>query len=160
MSEHKPGAEALVHPVTLLALVTWIVNDHWAKAAHGGDVTGKLSDIAALIVFPLIPVAALELWRIWRGRPIPGRSWSNGWLVATGFTMVTINLFDTAAWIYRHGFAVMQWPFAAIGSLVRGDTLPALQPVVKTMDPTDLLTLPALLVPYLLVSRGRGRQGT
>ena len=43
-----------MHPITLAALATWIVNDHYLKGAHGGVVTGKLSDVACLIVVPLM----------------------------------------------------------------------------------------------------------
>src|SRR5690348_11788248 len=106
----RPAADALLHPITIVALATWIINDHWAKAAHGGVVTGKLSDVAALIVFPLLPVIALEKWRAWRRQPPPGFAWALGWILATGFVLVAINLFDTGSWIYRHGFAVLQWP--------------------------------------------------
>jgi hypothetical protein len=63
--------------------------------------------------------------------------------------MASINLFDPAAWIYRHGLAVAQWPFRAAFGL----ELPSHSPVHLTMDPTDLLTLPALLIPWLLATR-------
>jgi hypothetical protein len=146
LSTERPG-EALLHPVALAALVLWVANDHWAKAAHGGLVTGKLSDVASLIVFPLIPVAILSLWRR------PSRAWILFWIVATGMVMATINLFEPAAWIYRHGLAVAQWPFRAVFSL----GLPGHSPVHLTMDPSDLLTLPALLIPWLLANGSDGR---
>ena len=52
---------ALLHPVALAALATLLVNDHVLKAAWPGWWTGKLSDLAALIVGP-IAVAA-----VWQG---------------------------------------------------------------------------------------------
>jgi hypothetical protein len=157
LTSRSRTADALIHPAALAALLVWLVNDHWAKAAHPGWTTGKLSDVASLIVFPLIPIAALALWRRRRGGPPPGPPWSAAWLLATGATMAAINLFDPAAWVYRHGLALAQWPLRALGSIAAGADLPAHAPVHLTMDPTDLFTLPALVVPWLLVGRHQSR---
>ena len=40
------------HPVTIGALVVLIANDHWWKQAAPGPVTGKLSDVAGLLLLP------------------------------------------------------------------------------------------------------------
>jgi hypothetical protein len=138
----KRASEALLHPIVVAAIALWLFNDHYLKAAHPSWLTGKLSDVTSLIVFPLIPIAILERWRA------PGPVWRYGWLVATGLVMVTINLFDPAAWAYRQGLACAQWPVRAIWHLAHGHGLPGVAPVHLTMDPTDLLTLPALLVPW------------
>jgi hypothetical protein len=156
-ARHRPAAEALLHPIVLLALAAWIVNDHWGKAAHPGVLTGKLSDVASLIVAPLLPIAALELWRARRDRPPPTRGWSIGWLAGVGALMVAIKLFAAAAWAYCHGLAVLQWPLRAVARVLTGDPLPALAPVHLAMDPTDLWTLPALAIPALLVLRAPPR---
>jgi hypothetical protein len=42
----------LGHPVTLLSLVLLLVNDHLLKDAYPGLATGKLSDLAGLVVAP------------------------------------------------------------------------------------------------------------
>jgi hypothetical protein len=161
MSEARSSAEhALLHPVALAALAVWLVNDHWAKAAHPGPVTGKLSDVASLIVFPLIPVSALALWRSWHGRPPPGLAWAASWLIATGLVMAAIRVLDPAAWAYRYGLAVAQWPVRAVWHLFVTGDLPGLAPVHLTMDPTDILTLPALLVPWVLVSSAAGSRSS
>jgi hypothetical protein len=65
-------------------------------------------------------------------------------MLATGAVMVGINLWDSWAWGYRHGLALAQWPARGLWSLAQGRAWPALAPVDMTMDPTDLLTLPAL----------------
>jgi hypothetical protein len=148
----KPACEALLHPIALLALAVWLINDHHGKAAYGGWVTGKLSDVACLIVVPLVPVAALELWRARRGLAPPGRTWQYASLAAAGLVMATINLLDGAAWAYRHGLGVAQWPIAAISGVLAGHGLPPLRPVQLTMDASDLLVLPILVVPWLLMS--------
>lgn len=152
MSERpRTAQDALLHPVVLAALAVWIANDHWGKAAYPGLITGKLSDVASLIVFPLIPIAALALWR----RRWPPTLWIAGWLVATGAVMAAINVLPLAARGYEFGLGALQWPFRAAfaGELV------SLQPVYLTMDPTDLFTLPALLVPALILMRYRHGQG-
>lgn len=137
----RTGRAALLHPVTLAALVVWIANDHWGKRVHGGFVTGKLSDVACLIVVPVLALAVVELWRPagWRVRA--------ACVAVTGLVMIAINLFDSAAWLYRYGLGVVQWPLRVV---MTGE-LPAIRPVQLTMDPTDLATLPALLVPAVLV---------
>ena len=139
------GRAALMHPITLVALATWIVNDHYAKAAHGGVVTGKLSDVACLIVVPLMAIALWELWRPASRRVV------FACIVAIGAVMISINLFDSAAWLYRHGLGTVQWPLRVV---MTGE-LPAIRPAQLTMDPTDLFTLPALFVPWLLLRRAQ-----
>jgi len=50
----KPNkASLLLHPVFILSLVTLLLNDFYWKYAFGNWVTGKLSDFAGLIVFPI-----------------------------------------------------------------------------------------------------------
>lgn len=59
----------LVHPVTVFATALLIVNDHLLKAAYPGWVTGKLSDVAGLVMAP--PVVAVALAWVWpRWRPL------------------------------------------------------------------------------------------
>ncbi|WP_433351553.1 hypothetical protein ACQP25_00740 [Microtetraspora malaysiensis] len=49
----------LGHPVTVLALAVLLLNDHVLKGLWPGPVTGKLSDVAGLVVAP--PLATLLL---------------------------------------------------------------------------------------------------
>jgi hypothetical protein len=140
-------ADYLLRPVVLAGLMLWIVNDHVLKATFASWWTGKLSDIASLVVFPLVPYAAIDLWRARRNLPPPPMATLVFWIVATGFVMVTIKTIGVAADAYRWGLGAAQWPFRALhaGSLV------PLQPVRLAEDPTDLLTLPALIVPWYVV---------
>lgn len=158
-SEASPSAiqpgEALLHPAVVAALALWLLNDHLLKGMAPGWLSGKLSDVACLVVVPLMPMAALELWTSRRGRPWrqrPALLW--GALLATGLVMICINLFDSSAWAYRHGLAALQWPIQQLVALASRGSLSGLRPVQLTMDPTDLWTLPALLVP-LWVGRRR-----
>ena len=139
----------LLRPVVLAGLLLWIVNDHVLKATFASWWTGKLSDVASLAVFPLVPYAATDLWRARRGLPPPSMATLRFWIIATGLVMATINTIDIAADAYRWGLGAAQWPLRAL----RTWSLVPIQPVRLTEDPTDLLTLPALIVPWLVVQR-------
>jgi hypothetical protein len=129
--------EFLLHPITLAMLALWVLNDHVLKQAFPGFLTGKLSDVAGLAVFPLLPVAVLEGLR---GRAMPSNAALIASCLATGAAIVAIKLFDPAADCYRWGLAALQWPFRSIAA----GELASLAPVSLAMDPSDCLTLPAL----------------
>jgi hypothetical protein len=61
--------------------------------------------------------------------------------------MATINTIGVAADAYRWGLGAAQWPFRAVYAW----SLVPIQPVRLTEDPTDLFTLPALIVPWYVV---------
>ncbi|MBN8609777.1 MAG: hypothetical protein J0L92_04305 [Deltaproteobacteria bacterium] len=149
MSARAPG-DLLLHPLALAALATWIVNDHVLKHACPSVLTGKLSDVASLAFFPLLPIAARELVLARRHAIVaPSHAWSISWIVATGLVMATINTIDLAADAYRWGLGVAQWPFRALFAGAMLDVVP----VQKWMDPSDLWTLPALVVPLAIALR-------
>jgi hypothetical protein len=146
----RPG-DALRHPLVLVMLTLWILNDHVFKAMFGNVLTGKLSDIAGLVVFPLMLVAAYEIGCALRGlRAVHTAAvlWAS--LGASAALMISINLFDVCADACRLGLGLAQWPFVGLGSIVMGGNLPPLAQVNLTMDPTDLWALPALLIPYMV----------
>jgi hypothetical protein len=111
------------------------------------DLTGKLSDIASLVVFPLVPYAAIDLWRARRGLSPPSLTTLAFWIAATGLVMATINTIGVAADAYRWGLGAAQWPIRGLQSW----SLLPIHPVRLTEDPTDLVTLPALVVPWFVV---------
>ena len=51
----------VLHPVVLTALAIWLLNDHVLKARWPGAVTGKLSDVAGLVAFPVLLAAGIEV---------------------------------------------------------------------------------------------------
>jgi len=113
---------ALAHPVAVAALVLWIANDHIFKARFGNDVTGKLSDVAGLVVFPLI-LAAMLSW--WSRRPMA---------IATAFTVLLYGSINLFSWADAGAESVM--------SVFVNSEL--------TRDPSDLVLLPLLAVPWRL----------
>lgn len=112
----------LGHPVTVLALVVLVLNDHVLKAAQPGWLTGKLSDVAGLVLAPPL-VAALAALIVPR---LPARAaFGLGLgLVGLGFTLV--KTIGSAAAAASAAWSVVSGP-----SLVRADL-------------TDLFALPAL----------------
>ena len=149
-------ADGLLHPVALVALLVLLVNDHVLKAAWPGALTGKLSDIAGLVLAPLVLQAAWEVgaWTV-------GGRWGpsvRALLVAAaivGIGFVAVKTLEPAADVYRIGLGALQWPFAAMLAVVGSGTLPDFRPVAFVADPTDLIVLPALLIP-IIVGRRRG----
>ncbi|HKP62552.1 MAG TPA: hypothetical protein VJV78_37715 [Polyangiales bacterium] len=153
-AEYVPGG-MLLHPVAVVALVTWLVNDHVLKSLTPGWLTGKLSDVACLIVCPLLVVAAVELR--WPAVPWNRQRWILlAALLVFGLIMGGIRVWPWAADAYRHGLGAAQWPVRALVASLLGSPVPQLRPVQLAMDVTDIATLPSLIVPGLLVRHLRG----
>lgn len=112
-------ARALLTPAWLIALGVLALNDHLLKGAGAlpAAVTGKLSDVAGLVVAPALLAALLGV-RSRRGLLMCG--------AAVGLVFSAINLSPACAdaWSWLMGLIGFPWKI--------------------TVDPTDLLTLPAL----------------
>ncbi|WP_146074922.1 hypothetical protein [Micromonospora chalcea] len=114
----------LGHPGTVLSLIVLVLNDHVFKAAFPGLVTGKLSDVAGLVLAPpLVAVLVTLVVPRFRSRSVAGFALA---LVGLGFAVVKVDEQAAAA-------ASQMWSVVSGPSLIRA-------------DPTDLLTLPALAV--------------
>ncbi|SCF36637.1 hypothetical protein GA0074695_6147 [Micromonospora viridifaciens] len=114
----------LGHPVTVFALVVLVLNDHVLKAAQPGWLTGKLSDVAGLVLAP--PLVAVLAALIVPRLPARAAAGLGLGLVGVGFTVVKTSGYAAAA-------ASAAWSVVSGPSLVRADR-------------TDLLALPALAV--------------
>ncbi|MGW4500226.1 hypothetical protein ACWENR_16630 [Micromonospora sp. NPDC004336] len=134
---HRDGASVtlawLGHPATVAALVLLVVNDHLLKLAAPGPVTGKLSDLAGLLVAP--PLVAVLLTLLAPRLPARVAAGVGLGLVAAGFTAVKSSGYAAAA-------ASAAWSAVSGPSLVRA-------------DPTDLFALPALGLAAWTWSRAR-----
>jgi hypothetical protein len=142
-------ADGMGHPVVLVALLVLVLNDQLAKPAWPGVVTGKLSDVAGLIVAPIALQAVWELIAWLTGR------WSgpsDRVLVTSiglvGVAFAAIQLWTPATDAYRWALGVVQWPLRAAAAVVVGGPVGAVVPVQATADVEDLLALPALLVTW------------
>ncbi len=122
----KPDPIAvLAHPVVIASLVGWLINDWVLKARLGSEVTGKLSDVFAMVVFPLL--IAVVAGRVSK-HPL---RW--GLAINTVF-FAAINL------------------FASADSFVE-QTLNLVVKSRLTMDPTDLAVLPVMAVAAIVWRR-------
>jgi hypothetical protein len=139
-----PGRAALpagefLHPLPLLAVLVLALNDHFLKGARllPAALTGKLSDVAGLLFFPLLLTAGLDT-------------------VAFGVARLGIPLdFSLRRWKLAAAVAATAAAFVAVklSPIAAGAAARALSLVFSSRivaDPTDLLALPALLVPFLL----------
>lgn len=139
----------LLHPLSVAAIALLLVNDHILKVAVPGPLTGKLSDVAGLIFFPLLLGEVLRVVATRMRR----RSVSTGSMIlvavaATALTFTVVKTTVGGAWVYAWTLGTMQW-IATLGPIAGS----AVRPVAVVMDPTDLLALPALLVPLSLATR-------
>lgn len=125
----------LAHPVTVLALVALVVNDHVLKSAWPGVLTGKLSDVAGLVMAPpLLAVLIALVVPVLSGRVLAALA-----VALTGAGFVAVKALPPAA-----AAASSAWSIAGGPSLVRADA-------------TDLLALPALAIAWYAWRRVAGR---
>lgn len=113
---------ALISPVWVACLLLLVVNDHVLKHLYPGALTGKLSDFAGLFIAPALLALLLGV-RSKRGLIACG--------VAVGAVFSAINLSATAALLWDGAMSTLLLPFHT------------------TVDPTDLLALPALALGVL-----------
>ncbi|MCG5219698.1 hypothetical protein [Streptosporangium sp. KLBMP 9127] len=111
------------HPVSVVAALVLLVNDHLLKHAWPGLVTGKLSDVAGLVIAP--PLVAL----IFRRRADAAAT------LLTGVLFALVKSTETGATA-----ASLAWTLVAGPSRVLADS-------------TDLLALPALALAWWVRSR-------
>ncbi len=146
-------AGGLLHPAALIAVAVLIVNDHAFKGTLPPVITGKLSDVAGLVFFPLALQGGWETVRSVAARPWgPSRGALAVAIGATGVVFAAIQLSETAMLGYEYALGALQWPLWAALAAASGEPLPGWFPVAGWSDPTDLLTLPALAVAWMVGS--------
>lgn len=143
------AGDGLLNVFALGAVVVLIINDHFLKAAWPGVVTGKVSDFAGLLFFPLFLQAAVEVissllgrWRAPRARVL---------LVAvalTGFVFTSIKTLPMANEAAARTLGLAQF---LVGQLTAPASVP--HAVSIALDPRDLIALPMLAVAYAIGMR-------
>ena len=145
------AGDGLLHPLAIGAVAVLLLNDHVLKAVAPGLLTGKASDFAGLIFFPLLLVAAFELIAAAAGRRSrPGAAAVGVAVVATAAAFTAVKLLAPGESAYEAALGLVQWPFAALRDLVAGLPVPAPRRVDLVRDPTDLVALAALWLPWLI----------
>jgi hypothetical protein len=134
MTTKTRPAEMLTHPAVIASLGLLILNDHLLKEQFHNALTGKLSDFAGLLFFPVFVASAVEVGTWLTGRPAPERArllLVAGSLTAVGF--IGIQTFEPMTDLYR-----------SVAGLLTG------RPTMVVADPTDLLAVPACFVGWWL----------
>lgn len=146
--------DGLVHPVPLAALGLLLLNDHVLKATHPGWLSGKLSDVAVLVLLPFVALALTDLAALAVPRlPAPGERAVLAAVIGSAALFTAIEVTPLGAEAYRWGLGVAQWPVHAAAASFDGLALPDLRPVMLTADTSDLLTLPAAATILLVMRR-------
>jgi hypothetical protein len=110
---------AMLHPLTLVSLVILLLNDHVWKWAHPSWLTGKLSDVAGMILAPIVLSVATR-------HRAPGLC---ALAVAVVFTLVKTWSPANHAWcammgpLVRDPTDLIALPFAALAVLVAGASM-------------------------------------
>jgi hypothetical protein len=137
--------------VPLAAIALLVLNDHVFKARWPGWITGKLSDVAGLVFFPLLLHALTA-----RLPGVRALSPERRLLLCTAATALVFSAVKTwapATRAYEIGLGLLQWPFRIAGALLRGEAPGGPRWVALVRDPTDLLALPFVVVPLVLQRR-------
>jgi hypothetical protein len=138
--------EALLHPLCLTCAALWWANDNLGKVYVPSWFTGKLSDVASLVVFPLFIWSVLDGLLVlsrgaaWFKRFDWRRRLLQGCAASTGLLFATINVSSGVGDVYRAAWGAF---YTLVGGSFPDGTLRLR--ATHTVDPTDLLTLPALL---------------
>ena len=129
-----PRLARLLHPAFLASVALLLVNDHVLKSTAPGVVTGKLSDVAGLVVLPV-------LLCVLGGVSTRRAAWAVHGLVGAVFALM--QFVPAGDWLSTLG--------RLVGTRLR-----------HTADPTDLLTLAVLPLGVWIVCTAppRGRPGT
>ena len=129
-----------------------VLNDHVAKRTFHNEVTGKVSDFAGLILFPLFVVTAVEaIRRIFDSARWPlTLRWLCGVVILTGVVFVLTKTWAPMGVVYRVSYSTAQWPFRSLANAVLPGGSTSTSSIQLVRDTTDLTALVALAVPCLV----------
>ncbi|HVA08605.1 MAG TPA: hypothetical protein VNG12_17870 [Acidimicrobiales bacterium] len=147
------AGDYLISPAGLISIALLLINDHWLKGHVPGLVTGKLSDVAGLVFFPMVLVAATELFAVGR-RPSETRRRTFSWLAVavTGLAFALIKFLPQMALVYGDALGWARWLIFGPYHLVTESGMGGAHRVLVTHDLTDLWALPALGLSYLAIN--------
>ena len=126
---------SLSHPVSVAAILIVLLNDHWWRCVAPSWFTGKIGDFAWLIFAPFL-FAALLAWLA------PRREKLVGYAAIVGVGLI-FGLAKTVPAFHALTIGVLEF--------LTG------WPNVLRLDPTDLLSLPALLIAWWIWAQSATR---
>lgn len=154
MSPRADGTAALLHPVAIAAIAVLVVNDHVLKARWPGLVTGKLSDVAGMIFFPLVFFAmATMIARAYKRPELASRRVLVVCAIATAIAFAAVKTWAPATLAFEGALGALRWPFAAARALFDGAALPAMGRAAVVRDVTDLVALPFVALAVAIGTR-------
>jgi hypothetical protein len=145
----RPFLESLSHPASIAAVAVLLLNDHVLKSAWPSWTTGKLSDVAGLVFFPLLLAAIAELFP--PVKRLTHRQVMAACIGATAAIFTSVELIPVAANAYSEIMGAVQWPLR-----LALDSTAEPTGVLVTSDPSDLLTLPALAITWRIAATTLG----
>jgi hypothetical protein len=145
--------DGLLHPLALTSVFLLVLNDHLLKPHWGGWLTGKLSDFAGLVFFPLL---LQHCWRLFTRTSSPDVRVLKTACLLTAVVFSLVKTWPLATLVWSHSLGALQWPFWALIETAWGRPRPPLRPVLTVTDPTDLIALPSI---GLALWIGRSREG-
>ena len=144
----------LLHPVPLFALATLILNDHVLKQRYSGWVTGKLSDVAGMVVFPLFLLAIIDvITRLFGAAQLQRDRVLLACAFATAIVFCAVKTWAPATAFYELGLGLLQWPLRAAIAMLGGESPGAVSRVALARDVTDLIAVPFVSIAIFVGSR-------
>jgi multisubunit Na+/H+ antiporter MnhF subunit len=133
----------LLHPLALGSIALLVVNDHLLKARWPGLVTGKLSDVAGMIFFPLLVfVFVAVLARVVRRPAMASRGALVGCALATAVVFALVKTWAPATAAFEIALGALRWPLSGARALFDGATSPPVSRAAVVRDATDLVAIP------------------
>lgn len=130
--------------MALVAVALLVLNDHVLKRAYPGFLTGKLSDVAGMVFFPLLLTSIVLAVR----PSAPRERVLAVACLATAVVFAATKTLPVANEAYRVAWGAMQWPVRALVAWARGRATPGIARVVLVRDPSDVLAVPFVLVAF------------
>ena len=135
-------------PIPATALVVLIANDAWAKDRWGNWWTGKLSDVAGLVIAPLVGTWLASLALGDHRTPLACRRLLGTFVGAAVLGLVAVKTSSAAADAYEIAAGVVNWPGRLVRELLRSGAFAPYARGIVVVDPTDMVTLPAVALAW------------
>jgi hypothetical protein len=137
----------MLHPIVVASVALLLANDHVFKLRWPSVVTGKLSDVAGLVFFPVLLFSLAEMWSAVLRRRAPSPSILVGCIFVSGIVFASAEVAPSFERVLEATWGALASPRDAISG--------SSSPVAMVADPSDLVALPALWVAWRVAARRR-----